>query len=277
MAAPAPSPTPAAPAPAAGPTAADQNDMALYDFLMADVQRMKRFASREVVDRLELHAQALQQIRGGLAKPGVATPGATTPAAAAPTAPLRQCGATVDLTGAMTETDKISLVIANAFACGRARIGVVRIGAEDPYHNYSHWKDNPTYPDKLRQMDKDWAGSFANLLRFLDSFPEGTGTLLDNTIVVWGSECCGEFGVGMNTAPPLPGEQDAANGIHNTAYMPFILAGSGGGKIRTGQRIVDMGRTSVDLYRTIALQLGVDASTFGDPAFFKGLLTDILV
>jgi hypothetical protein len=274
----APTPTPPTSGAPTGPSARDQNEIALYDYLMADVNRLKAVAPKAEVEKLELHVQALMQLRSGFVKPGLTPPGGST-GGTAPPPPVamvtRQCGATVDLAAAAAETDKVSLGIANAFACDRARIGVVRIGTEDPYHNYSHWMDGASHRGNMRMIDKLWATNFANLLAYLDSFKEGTGTVLDHTLVVWGSDCCGEYGVGQDSGPKLPGEQGGSNGIHNTGYMPFVLAGGLGGKIKTGQRIVLPGRTNVELFRTIAAQLGVDASDFGDSVYFKGLLNEL--
>jgi hypothetical protein len=59
--------------------------------------------------------------------------------------------------------------------------------------------------------------------------------------------------------------------------MPFERAGKLGGKQRTGQRVVAASRTNLDLYRTIAEQMGVNATDFGPPAFTSGALGEILV
>lgn len=281
-------PPPPPPPPPAGtggavtppPPAGDLDEVALYDYLMADVARLKRFAPRSELDKLELHAQALSQLRagyaGGGAPPPVPTGTGTTPTTQPPAGVTRVCDASVSLAAAAAEIDKISLVIANAFACDRARIGVVRFGAEDPYHNYSHWQDGASNRTNMQAMDRQWAQNFANLLGYLDSFAEGSGTVLDNTLVVWSHDTCGEYGVNMDSGTPLPGEDNAANGIHNTGYVPFVLAGSLGGTLKTGQRFYLPGRTNVDLYRTVAAQMGVKADDFGDPAYYRGVLQEIL-
>ncbi len=56
---------------------------------------------------------------------------------------------------------------------------------------------------------------FARLLSMMDAIPEGSGTMLDNTIVAWGTEL--------------------ANGPHDMYRIPFIIGGSGGGYFRTGR------------------------------------------
>lgn len=257
-------PTPAAPAPMAAPTG-NPDEVALYDHLMAEVKRLQRFAPKSEVEKLELHLQSLGNVRAGFAGTGgvAGLPGTMPPAA---TAPPRECGTTVNLSSATTDMDRLNLAIANALACGRARVGVVHLGTDDPYHNYSHNVNVAADITKLRQIDVERARQFATLLGYLDSFAEGTGTLLDNTVVVWGSECSGIYGGdGMD------------NGVHGTTYMPFTLAGGRNAGLKNGQRVVTMGRTSLDLLRAVAARLGVDASDFGDPAFVKGTLLDLMI
>jgi hypothetical protein len=281
-----PPPSGSAPPPPSGggttQSVRDQNETALYDYLMADVNRLKGIAPKSEVQKLELHVEALTQLKTTVApKPVPTTPttNPTTPSAPAPTPMVtRQCGTSVDVSGASNEPDRISMVIANAFACDRARIGVMRIGSEDPYHNYSHnFASGHADAPKLRAMDKEWAQTFANLLGYLDSFKEGTGSVLSNTAVIWGSECCGEYGIGQDSGPKIAGEQDAGNGVHNTGYIPFIIAGGMGGVFKTGQRILLPGRHALEMYRLLIQQMGAgDGTDFGDNKWFKSYLTEIL-
>lgn len=261
-----------------GPSAQELNDTALYDYLMNEVKRIKSFAPQSQVEKLELHAQTISQLKSSIVKtPTSGTPGGGGGSPSVPSGSVtRTCGDTVDLASASMETDKVSLAIANAFACDRARIGVVRFGSEDPYHDYSHWQDGADNRTNMRRMDKEYAQNFANLLGYLDSFKEGDKTVLDNTVVLWSHDCCGQYGVDMDSGTPLPGEDNGANGIHNTGYVPFVMAGSLGGTLKAGQRFVIPGRSNVELYRTIAAQMGVDASDFGDSAYYKGLIQDLI-
>ena len=85
---------------------------------------------------------------------------------------------------------------------------------------------------------------FAHLLQQLASVPEGDGTMLDNTLVVWMSE----FGDGQ---------------AHATNDLPVILAGSACGRVNTGLHIDHTGRTTGDLHTTILHAFGGDDPTFG--------------
>ena len=50
----------------------------------------------------------------------------------------------------------------------------------------------------------------------LDAIPEGNGTMLDNSLVVWGSE------IGKGNS-------------HSFDNVPFVTAGGAGGKLKTGR------------------------------------------
>jgi hypothetical protein len=72
--------------------------------------------------------------------------------------------------------------------------------------------------DMIRQIDNWYASKYAKLVGLLDSVNEGTGTLLDNSAVMW-----------------LPELSDGAT--HNQNNLPIAIAGSCGGYLKTGQVI----------------------------------------
>ncbi|HET7538593.1 MAG TPA: DUF1552 domain-containing protein, partial [Polyangiaceae bacterium] len=100
------------------------------------------------------------------------------------------------------------------------------LGINADSDNQSHRLDsaNMTGPcvanviDNLLEIDRYYAQKFAKLVEMLDSVSEGDGTLLDNTVAVWLSEC-----------------SDGC--AHNLNNMPIIQAGSGGGYFKTGKII----------------------------------------
>jgi hypothetical protein len=250
--APTPTPSPSSPA----PTPSNADEVALYDHLMAEVSRLQKIAPASQAEKLQIHLQSLQQLRP--APTGAGGGGGTT---TDPAPMLRSCGSPA-LDGTADEVDRIGLLLAHAFACGQARVAVFSMEGYEPHHEQSHW-DNANTHEALKATDKAMTQRVLSTLRALDSFPEGNGTLLDNTIVVWSSEVSGSYGKGED--------------IHDTVQMPYVLAGGLGGKIKMGQRIVADGRTNVDLYRAIVTAMGAgDGADFGDPKFGSGPLTDVL-
>lgn len=94
-----------------------------------------------------------------------------------------------------------------------------------------------------------YAEQFAYLLSELDSVPEGNGTMLDNTIVFWGTDLNG-FG-------------------HQHARMPYLLAGGGATNVKTG-RYLRMARFHNDLLTGIAHALGMPMDKIGEPDYCRG-------
>jgi hypothetical protein len=96
----------------------------------------------------------------------------------------------------------------------------------------------------------------AELCTALDSTPEGNGTMLDNTIILY-----------------TMGLSDGAK--HNHDNLPHVLIG-GTNVLKTGQYAKFEGRSTNDLYVTLLEAFGIDKKTFGRPDFVQGVLPGIL-
>lgn len=110
-------------------------------------------------------------------------------------------------------------------------------------------------PDGMARAFQWYSQEVAFLLAQLDSVSEGTGTLLDHTLVLWLSE----FGDG---------------GAHDTRNLPVLLAGGLGGRLKTGRHLAFANRSHNDLHTTILNLFGGTDTTFGHPGaeFNKGPL-----
>jgi hypothetical protein len=100
---------------------------------------------------------------------------------------------------------------------------------------------------------------FAYLLGKMDAFKEGDRSLLDNSIVLWATE------IGEST-------------MHDLLLMPYVLAGSAGGKIRAG-RLIDYGSSPRDnnqMLVSIGQAMGAtDLTSFGDASGATGPLPNL--
>lgn len=114
-------------------------------------------------------------------------------------------------------------------------ISYPEIGVPDSHHDISH-NDNPDKPPKLMKVDRFAIEQFAYLIGRMKTLKEGRGTLLDNCIVMWGS--------GMD------------EGWHSFKRLPTIIAGKGGGTIRTGRYAKANGNIG-DLLMGILARAGV--------------------
>lgn len=128
-----------------------------------------------------------------------------------------------------------------------------------PSHEASHYganhdDNNPFYAAFLQQRIW-WVEQFAYLLQELESRPEGSGTMLDNSIVV----LCSEVSDG-NT--------------HSFDNIPFVIAGNGGGMLRSGKLLEYNKKPHADLWITLAAAMGENISQFGEDG--TGILEGIL-
>ncbi len=126
------------------------------------------------------------------------------------------------------------------------------IGVSTRHHDLSHAsKPQPGSADyeALTKVGAYQAEQFGRFLELLDSVPEGDGrTMLDNSLVLWTSE------------------HRCEAGGHDRTNMPYVLAGSAGGLVKTGRVHRFKGRAHNDLMTAIVNVMGYpEVKTFGDP------------
>lgn len=127
-------------------------------------------------------------------------------------------------------------IIRSAFACDLTRVASLQLGDADGgvelngyenQHGTTHATgDSPS--DKVISDHKKWDAFYAKqwlyLLEQLSSVPEGSGSMLDNTLVVFGSD--------TTTGQTL------AAGAHNGFRFPMWIAGGGNFAFRTGRQVM---------------------------------------
>jgi hypothetical protein len=129
-------------------------------------------------------------------------------------------------------------IIVNAFTCDRTRICDFGMSFSGGHHEgllgmSSSWHDNVAHISKTTdsiavgsanvttrqafiQFDRFWAGQVAYLAKRLSTIKEGSGTMLDNTLMVWGVE-------------------SGTNHNHSPRDMQYLLIGGRNLGIKTGQ------------------------------------------
>jgi hypothetical protein len=156
-----------------------------------------------------------------------------------------------------------------AFACDITRVGGLQFSNAKNHirfpwleslgdgHQLSHAgpSDSASFNQWVAR-DTWFSEQFAYLLTALDSIPEGSGSMLDNTVVLWINEL-------------------SQGNTHSHVDMPFVMAGSGGGYFDTGQYL-ELGNVShSNLLVSIQNAFGIESPTFGDPRFCTGPLSGI--
>ncbi|MFN3190945.1 MAG: DUF1552 domain-containing protein [Aureliella sp.] len=121
-----------------------------------------------------------------------------------------------------------------------------QLGAPEGHHELSHHGKSQEKQAKISKINHYYVQKLAYFLDTLSNIREGERSLLDNSLVLYGS-----------------GISDGDR--HNHDDLPILLAGNGGGRIRTGRHIEYARQTPLcDLYLWLMQQAGIRADSFGD-------------
>ena len=120
------------------------------------------------------------------------------------------------------------------------------IGVPDPHHPTSHHGNDPEKVLKIAKINTFHVSLFSEFLQKLQSTPEGNGTLLDNTVYLYGS--------GMGNPS-----------LHDHVNLPTLVTGGNATGIRGGRHIrYDDGTPLANLHLTLLDRVGVNLDQFGD-------------
>ncbi len=128
------------------------------------------------------------------------------------------------------------------------------IGVSDGHHDLSHHGNSPEKKEKIAKINRFHIEQFGYFLGKLKGMREGSGTVLDNSMIVCGS-----------------GIADGNAHAHNE--LPVILAGGGAGTLNPGRHVrFDKDTPMTNLYMAMFEKMGVKADRMGDSS---GVLKNI--
>jgi Protein of unknown function (DUF1552) len=207
----------------------------ILNMVRADLNRLKSVAGSDDKRKLEAHLDGISSLENRLPKLApVSSGGGSVPAGTAtvgcakPT--LRSGNDTVNAVQSQMD------LITAAFACDMTRSASLQLGICDGFtdvagfvgqHETTHSSGDGASQATLsehKKWDRWYASHWAYLLGKLDSIKEGNGTLLDNTLIVFGSD--------TTTCRSHPD-----GGAHNFYRFPLWMAGGGNFAFKTGQYI----------------------------------------
>lgn len=161
-------------------------------------------------------------------------------------------------------------LLAAAFACDLTRVASVQYSTgfnrirypwlddEGEGHSLSHSGDSHEVAWETLTNRAAWhAGEIAYFLNRLAEIPEGEGTVLDNTLVLWGNEV-------------------SRGNSHSLNDIPYLIVGNAGGAFRTGRYVEYDGASNCDFLHAILQGFGIELDTFGHPNHAAGVLSGLL-
>jgi hypothetical protein len=222
---------------------------------------IKSRVSREDREKLERHADFVN----GVGRRMDFSIG-NNPACAEPSQPPL-----MDFAGEVAMPDVVQLqldLLATAFICDITRVASVQfsnainairfpwMSSMSEGHDLSHRGASDTAArDQLVNRSRWYAEQIAYLARRLAEVPEGDGTVLDHTLMVWGNEI-------------------SVGSTHSHASIPFMFLGGANGQLNTG-RFMKYGDEAGGIahnrvLQTILAAMGVESEAFGDPDYAGG-------
>lgn len=120
------------------------------------------------------------------------------------------------------------------------------IGVSDPHHPLSHHGNNPAKIERLSKINAFHVSLFADYVAKLDAIEEGDGSLLDHSLLLYGS--------GMGNPH-----------LHDHQNLPILLAGGASAGVRGNRHMrFDEPEPLANLHRSMLAKAGVDVERFGD-------------
>jgi hypothetical protein len=236
-------------------------NQSVLDFIGSDLERLEQLAPASQRDKLEAHANAVRDLESSLDGLTNCTPGE------APSA-FRDTDYFTDV--AAVGAAQLA-ILRSAFLCDATRVatfmwtpGASAVQFEGlfegmplvQHHSLSHQNlDASEVAEMMSAMDTWYSERTAELLRTMRDTPDfdGSGSLLDNTLVLYFSEV-------------------AVGWTHSFDDLPIALFGGANVGLQGGPVVSYPGRSTNDLWLAIASAFGVELGSLGDEGQSTGPL-----
>ncbi|VTR96900.1 DUF1552 domain-containing protein [Tuwongella immobilis] len=228
----------------------DRTNQSILDFVREDVSSLKRELGAgdqrkldeyfSAVRELELRIERMRtQLTRTAPKPNMPTP------TGVPSEVKEHIRIMIDLMVLAFQTD-LTRVITLPFANDGSNRPYTMIGVREGHHDLSHHGRDANKMQKIKQINTFHTEQLAYMLAKLSSVQENGKSLLDQSMIVYGS-----------------GISDGDR--HNHDDLPILLMGGGGGQIQGGRHIVYPKETPLmNLYMALFEKMGTPAKSFGD-------------
>ncbi len=120
------------------------------------------------------------------------------------------------------------------------------IGVPDPHHPLSHHGNDPAKVARMAKINQFHVSLFAYYLERLKATPDGNGSLLDHSLILYGS--------GMGNP-----------NIHDHTNLPILVAGGAAGGMKGGRHLrYEKPTPLANLHLTLLDKVGVRLDSFAD-------------
>ncbi len=236
-------------------------EKSILDLVTSDAQRLNAQVGAADKRKLDEYLFSIRDLEKRIAsaernnaknpKPSMAVPGSSIPTEFAEHARI-MC----DLLTLAFQTDS-TRVATVLLALEQSPRAYPEIGIPEAHHGLTHHQGDKEKIEKVTQINCFHAKQFAYLLEKLRSTQDGDGTLLDHSMITYGS------GLSDGNA-------------HDHANLPMVLAGRGSGSVKPGRYVRYPNETPMaNLYVAMLDRMGVPVESMGDSVGELGYLSDL--
>ena len=130
------------------------------------------------------------------------------------------------------------------------------IGVPDPHHPLTHHRNNTDWIERVTKINTMHTELFAGFLRKMKETPDGDGSLLDHSMIIYGS-----------------GLSDGNRHTHED--LPVLLVGRGGNFAMSRHVVYPKDTPMTNLFLTLLDRVGVQPEKIGDSTGYVEHLTDV--
>jgi len=220
----------------------------VLDFVLDDASRLRKKLAKGDQRKMDEYLTSVREIETRISRVEV---GLTNdqPNLAAPVGIPKNYGAHIrlmlDLLVLSFQTD-LTRISTFMFANAGSNRSYKLIDVPEGHHDLSHHGNNEEKQAKLSSINRFHMEQFSYFLGRMQSVAEGEGTLLDNSMLLYGS------GIGDGNR-------------HNHNDLPILIAGSDGGRLSTGRHVRYPTNTPLNnLYLSLLDRMKVNIESLGD-------------
>ncbi|MCU1327176.1 MAG: hypothetical protein JWN34_2546 [Bryobacterales bacterium] len=236
--------------------AALKEQRSLLDYVTGSIDRLETKLGSSDRNKLSQYLEAIRDIERRIQKAEVQSAEMRLPAMERPSSMPEtfeeQAKLMTDLQIMAWQTD-MTRVITYMYGHAGSNRSYRAIGIPDGHHSISHHQNDPEKIAKVAKIDQHLFSTFSYFVDRLKNTPDGDGSLLDHSLVLYGSSL-----------------SDA--NVHMHHNLPTLVVGGGGG-MKGGRHLKYAEGTPLNnLFLTMLNKAGVHAESFGDST---GELTNV--
>src|SRR5580700_6447764 len=222
----------------------------ILDWIAGDVTRLQKGLGPSDRNRLNAYLENVREIERRIQK--IEKYNASGEARALPAAPLGVPDAFEEHVRLMFDLQALAFMTdvtrVSAFKLSRDVSGRVwpESGVKTPFHPCSHHGENPAKIAEFAKLNRYHVGLLPYFLEKLKNTPDGDGSLLDHSMVMYGS--------------PM-----GDSNVHNHKRVPLVLLGHANGQLKGNLHVRTAdGTPTANVLLTMMHKLGVNVESFGD-------------